>query len=267
MVDTAGSVVSFDVAAGAPADTETALREALADAYHLFARWGWTELLFNHITMRIPGPETHFLINPFGLLFEEVTPANLVKIDVDGRAVEPTDWPVNPAGFTIHAAVHAARPDAHCVMHTHTVAGMAVAQLVEGILPRNFQAMQLHGRVGYHDFEGITVDLDEQSRLVESLGDNKVLVLRNHGLLSVGRTIGEALFWMFTAQKACEIQLAATGTGRPEIQPPPDVIAKVSAQTAALAASSPQLFETIFAAYRRQLRTAGQRRSVIGELA
>jgi ribulose-5-phosphate 4-epimerase/fuculose-1-phosphate aldolase len=169
-LDSPETIVTFDIAKSVGIETEDELRSALADAYHLFAKWGWTELIFNHITVRIPGPDHHFLINPFGLLFEEVTPENLVKINLKGEPVLPTPWAVNPAGFIIHAAIHAHRPDALCVMHTHTIAGMAVAQLEEGIVPNNFQAMQLHGRIGYHPFEGITTEVAEQARLVAALG-------------------------------------------------------------------------------------------------
>ena len=252
-MDNPDSIVSFDLGAPPAMETEGELRAALADAYHLFAKWGWTELIFNHITVRVPGPDHHFLINPFGLLFEEVTPDNLVKINIKGEPVSPTPWSVNPAGFIIHAAIHANRADAMCVMHTHTIAGMAVAQLEEGIVPNNFQAMQLHGRVGYHPFEGITTETDEQGRLVSALGDNSVLVLRNHGLLSVGRTIGEALAWMFAAQKACEIQIAASSAGRPQTQPDAKVLATVQRQVDGLMQGGPKLFDMIFAALRRTL--------------
>ncbi len=252
-MDRSDTIVTFDIAQSAAIETEDELRAALADAYHLFAKWGWTELIFNHITVRVPGPDHHFLINPFGLLFEEVTPENLVKINLQGDPVSPTPYAVNPAGFIIHAAIHANRPDALCVMHTHTIAGMAVSQLEEGIVPNNFQAMQLQGRVGYHPFEGITTDADEQVRIVAALGSNSVLVLQNHGLLSVGRTIGEALAWMFAAQKACEIQIAAASTGRPQILPDPKVLANVKAQVDGLMAGGPKLFDTIFAALRRTL--------------
>jgi ribulose-5-phosphate 4-epimerase/fuculose-1-phosphate aldolase len=246
-------IVSFDLGASDAVHTEAELRSALSDAYRLFAKWGWTELIFNHITVRVPGPEHHFLINPFGLLFEEVTPENLVKINLRGEPVEQTSWNVNPAGFIIHAAIHAHREDAICVMHTHTIAGMAVSQLEEGIVPNNFQAMQLQGRIGYHPFEGITTEPDEQSRIVEALGNNSVLVLRNHGLLSVGRTIGEALAWMFAAEKACTIQLAASATGRPQTQPDASVLATVKRQVDGLMQNGPHLFDTIFAALRRTL--------------
>jgi ribulose-5-phosphate 4-epimerase/fuculose-1-phosphate aldolase len=252
-LDSPETIVTFDIAKSVGIETEDELRSALADAYHLFAKWGWTELIFNHITVRIPGPDHHFLINPFGLLFEEVTPENLVKINLKGEPVLPTPWAVNPAGFIIHAAIHAHRPDALCVMHTHTIAGMAVAQLEEGIVPNNFQAMQLHGRIGYHPFEGITTEVAEQARLVAALGDHSVLVLRNHGLLSVGRTIGEALAWMFAAEKACQIQIAAASTGRPQTHPDAKVLATVRAQVDGLMHAGPKLFDTIFAALRRTL--------------
>lgn len=252
-MDRSDTIVTFDIAHSAAIETEDELRVALADAYHLFAKWGWTELIFNHITVRVPGSDHHFLINPFGLLFEEVTPENLVKINLKGEPVSPTPYAVNPAGFIIHAAIHANRPDALCVMHTHTIAGMAVSQLEDGIIPNNFQAMQLQGRVGYHPFEGITTEPDEQARIVSALGSNSVLVLRNHGLLSVGRTIGEALAWMFAAQKACEIQIAAGSTGAAQIQPDAKVLANVQAQVEGFMQSGPNLFDTIFAALRRTL--------------
>ena len=252
-MDRPDTIVTFDLGQSETIETEDELRSALADAYHLFAKWGWTELIFNHITVRLPGPDHHFLINPFGLLFEEVTPENLVKINLQGEPVSPTAYAVNPAGFIIHAAIHANRPDALCVMHTHTIAGMAVAQLAEGIVANNFQAMQLQGRVGYHPFEGITTKPDEQARIVAALGNNSVLVLRNHGLLSVGRTIGEALAWLFAAEKACEIQIAAASTGRPQTQPDDAILANVRQQVDSLMQLGPKLFDTIFAALRRTL--------------
>ncbi len=148
-----------------------------------------TDLVFTHISVRIPGPDHHFLINPYGLMFEEITASSLVKIDLDGQAVAPTHYRVNPAGFVIHSAIHAARDDAQCVLHTHTRAGMAVSCLKDGLLPLNQMALQFYGRVGYHDYEGIAQKLDERERLVADLGDKDVMVLRNHGLLSVGRTV------------------------------------------------------------------------------
>jgi ribulose-5-phosphate 4-epimerase/fuculose-1-phosphate aldolase len=168
-----------------PADTTSTEWEAriqLAACYRIFAHLGWTELIYNHITLRLPGSEKHFLINPFGLLYTEVKASNLVKIDLAGEVVGKSDWPVNPAGFTVHAAIHDAIPDAHCVMHTHTTAGMAVACAQRGLSMSNFYSAQLHGKLAYHDFEGITVHADEGPRLIRAIGDKPAVILRNHGL-------------------------------------------------------------------------------------
>ena len=195
--------------------TEWRLRLELAACYRVFDALGWTELVFNHITVRIPGPETTYLINPFGLNYDEVTAHNLIKIGLDGTPLEPTDYPVNRAGFVIHSAVHAARDDAHCVMHTHTTDGMAVACSHDGLHFDDFYGAQLWGDVAYHDFEGITVHDDEGPRLVRSLGDKHILILRNHGLLVVGRDVFTAFRWMWTLQRACEVQVASGALNRP----------------------------------------------------
>ena len=190
----------------APDASEAELRRELADCYRLFAHLGWDEAIFNHITLRLPGPERHYLINPFGLAYEEVTPDNLVKIDLAGDPVAPTPYRVNPAGFIIHSAIHAAREDAHCIMHVHTTDGIAVACKASGLSHDNFYGAQFHGRVAYHDFEGISVHPEEQPRLVQSLGDKDVLILRNHGLLVLGPDVPTAFRWMWTLQRACEVQ-------------------------------------------------------------
>lgn len=194
-------------------DTERALRIRLASAYRVFAMLGWTELIYNHITVRVPGPETHFLINPFGLHYSEVTASNLVKIDLQGRVIGESKWGVNPAGFTIHSAIHAGIADAHCVMHTHTAAGCAVAGAKAGLSMDNFYSAQLHDRVAYHDFEGITVHVEEGPRLLRSIGNRQAVILRNHGLLSWGRTIEQAFALLWTLQRACEIQVAGAALG------------------------------------------------------
>jgi ribulose-5-phosphate 4-epimerase/fuculose-1-phosphate aldolase len=195
---------------------ERALRIELAGTYRAFAMLGWTELIYNHITVRIPGPGTHFLINPFGLHYTEVNASNLVKIDVDANVIGSSAYPVNPAGFVVHAAIHRAIPDAHCVMHTHTTAGLAVACSQAGLENTNFYSAQLHDMVAYHDFEGVTVRADEGARIVADLGDKRVMILRNHGLLSIGSTIAEAFVRLWTLNRACEVQLAtaALGTAR-----------------------------------------------------
>jgi len=189
--------------------TEQRLREELAACYRLIAHFRMTDLIFTHISVRLPGPEHHFLINPYGLMFEEITASNLVKIDLNGEAVEPSPYPVNPAGFVIHSAIHGAREDAQCVLHTHTKAGCAVAALKCGLLPVNQISMEFYGRVAYHDYEGVALDLGEQQRLVADLGDKSVLMLRNHGLLTVGKTIADAFLSMYTFENTCRIQVDA----------------------------------------------------------
>ena len=205
-----------------PVDEQT-LRVELAAAYRLFDFFGWTEIIFGHLTARLAGPERHFLINPFGLMFHEVTASNLVKIDIDGKVVGASQHPVNPAGFVIHSAIHAAREDARCVMHSHTHAGMAVAALADGLNRTDFAGIGLINRVAYHDFEGLTVRIDERQRLVRSLGDKNHLVLRNHGLLTCGGSVAEAMLRHVALQRACEVQLAARATGAPLVEPSPAV--------------------------------------------
>lgn len=198
-------------------EEEGRLRQELADCYRLFAHLGWGEAIFNHITLRVPGPERHYLINPFGLLYEEVTPENLVKIDLDGAPVGAGAHPVNPAGFIIHSAIHRAREDAHCVMHVHTTAGVAVACKKDGLSHDNFYGAQFDGRVAYHDFEGVSVHEDEQPRLVASLGDKDAMILRNHGLLVLGPDVPHAFRWLWTLQRACEVQCQAAALAGEDI--------------------------------------------------
>jgi len=193
--------------------TEQRLRRELAAVYRLVAHFGMTDLIFTHISLRLPGPESRFLINPYGLLFEEITASNLVVVGPDGLALGQSRYPVNPAGFVIHGAVHAARPDAHCVLHTHTRAGCAVAATEEGLLPVNQMSMEFYHRVGYHDYEGVALSLDERARLVADLGAHPALILRNHGLLTVGTTAAQAFLRMFYLNRACEIQVSAAAAG------------------------------------------------------
>ena len=193
--------------------SEPEARVELAACYRIFAQLGWTELIYNHITLRLPGPEKHFLINPFGLHYSEVCASNLVKIDLDGNIIGTSEWPVNPAGFTIHAAIHDRIADAHCVMHTHTTAGMAVACCAAGLSMSNFYAVQLHGKLAYHDFEGITVHADEGPRLIRDIGDKPAVILRNHGLLAWGDTIPRTFAMLWLLNRACEIQLASAAMG------------------------------------------------------
>ncbi len=211
---------------------EWRLRQELADCYRLFADLGWGEAIFNHITLRLPGPERHFLINPYGLMYEEVTAETLVKIDLDGNVVAPSEHPVNPAGFIIHGAIHAAREDAHCVMHVHTTAGVAVSCKEAGLSLDNFYGAMFHDRIAYHDFEGISVHPEEQPRLVRALGQKDVLILRNHGLLVLGEDIPHAFRWMWSLQRACEVQCQAQAMAGGDI-PLSDEVRRASTRDAA----------------------------------
>jgi ribulose-5-phosphate 4-epimerase/fuculose-1-phosphate aldolase len=192
---------------------ETAIRIDLAAAYRLVALFGWDDLVFTHISARVPGPEHHFLINPYGWMFEEITASSLVKVDLHGNVVGESREMVNPAGFTIHSAIHDARKDAGCVMHLHTVAGTAVSSQEAGLLPLNQTAMLLNGKVAYHDFEGVALNHDERPRLVADLGDKSAMILRNHGTLVTGRSVAEAFTTMYFLERSCEMQVAAQGGG------------------------------------------------------
>lgn len=188
----------------------------LAAAYRLVAHFGLDDSIFTHISARAPSGEAEhgFLINPFGLRFDEVTVSNLVTVDLDGKIIrDELGIGINAAGFTIHSAVHAARPEVGCVLHTHTVAGVAVASIADGILPLNQWSMQFHNRVAFHDYEGIALDLGERERLVADLGDRNVMILRNHGLLTCGGTVGEAFALMFNLERACKAQVALMSSG------------------------------------------------------
>jgi len=199
---------------------ERALRVQLAAAYRMVEHFGWTELIYGHLTARVPGPHKHFLINPYGLAYDEVTASNLVKIDVDGNVVGESDYPVNVAGFVIHSAVHMVDGgDNHVVMHTHTRAGMAVAALEEGLLPVSMGSTGFFERVAYHEYEGPSLYQDERERLVASLGPHKAMILRNHGLLTVGRTVPEAFLRLYRLERACQVQLDAAAAGRLRIIP------------------------------------------------
>ena len=188
---------------------EWALRLELASCYRAVDWMGWTESIYNHITLRVPGAEPHYLINPYGLNYNEVTASNLVKINVAGDTMDGSKHPVNKAGFVIHGAIHAARKDAHCIMHTHTTAGMSVACKQGGLRHDNFYSAILYGQVATHDFEGLSTDVDERPRLVQSLGTKSILLLKNHGLLVVGAQVAEAFQTYWTLQRACEVQLAS----------------------------------------------------------
>ena len=207
-------------------DSEWHLRTELAATYRVFHALGWSELIFNHITVRVPGPDKHFLINPFGLSYDEVRASNLVKVDLEGNIIGNDEFPINPAGYVVHRAIHAALDDAHCVMHTHTTAGLAVASMEGGVQPTNFYAAQLHDMIAYHDFEGITIHDDEGPRLLQALGSKRLLVLRNHGLLAHGVSIPHAFSLLWTLNRACEIQVTTDSMRGNAIRIPDDVCIK-----------------------------------------
>jgi len=209
---------------------ERAARVDLAACYRLLAHYGMTDLIFTHVSARVPGRHDQFLINPFGLLFDQITASSLVKIDCDGNVVEDSPYAVNKAGFVIHSAIHLARPEVACVLHTHTRAGMAASCLEDGLLPLTQTALQLFGTVAYHDYEGAAVNLDERARLAADLGDKYALILRNHGLLTVGRTIPEAFELMFNLERACQVQLDVLACGSVIRQPPPEVVERHAAR-------------------------------------
>ncbi|MBP0616497.1 class II aldolase/adducin family protein [Jiella mangrovi] len=196
-------------------DAERQTREELAACYRLAARHRFTDLIYTHITARVPKEDGHFLINPYGWRWEEITASSLVKIDVNGNKLDGSPHRVNPAGFTIHSAVHMNRHDAAWIMHTHTRAGVAVSSMEEGLLPLNQISLQFHDRIAYHDFEGIALDLEERARIVADFGSHPVMILRNHGLIATGRSAAEMFNAMYYLERACEIQIAALSTGRP----------------------------------------------------
>ena len=213
-------------------EAERRLRIDLAACYRLVALYGWDDLVFAHISVRIPGPEHHFLINPYGMLFEEITASSLVKVGLTGEKLDKSPYPVNPAGFVIHSAVHAAREDIVCVLHTHTPAGVAVSAQKGGLLPISQQATVALASLGYHDYEGIALRDDEKPRLVNDLGTNMGLILRNHGLLTVGETVADAFLGMFNLQRACEVQVLAQAGGGELVTVPAPILAGVKANIA-----------------------------------
>lgn len=210
---------------------EWKVREDLAAAYRLVAHYGWDDMIFTHISVRVPGEDEHFLINPYGWLFEEITASSLVKVDHDGHAVIETESLTNPAGFTIHSAVHMARPDAKCVMHLHTVDGTAVSTMKDGLLPLNQTALLVRETLAFHDYEGVALDHDERPRLVADLGDKSTMLLRNHGTLALGSSVADAFTKMYFLERACSMQVASLSAGRDALlQPKDEVIAKTAGQ-------------------------------------
>jgi ribulose-5-phosphate 4-epimerase/fuculose-1-phosphate aldolase len=212
---------------------EWKIRCDLAALYRLVAHHRMTDLIFTHISARLPGPEHHFLINQYGVMFHDMCASDLVKIDLDGNIVnqdEAGGRKVNAAGFTIHSAIHMARPDLTCVVHTHTAAGIAVSAQKHGLLPISQHALKFYGHLAYHDYEGIALDLDERERLVKDLGQHKAMILRNHGLLTAGRTIPEAYSAIYYLERACQAQVAALAGGAELIYPPEAVRQHTAAQ-------------------------------------
>jgi ribulose-5-phosphate 4-epimerase/fuculose-1-phosphate aldolase len=217
-------------------EAEWRARIDLAACYRLVAQFEMTDLIYTHITLRVPGPRDHFLINPFGSLFDEVTASMLVKIDVEGNVVDPGAGDatlcgkVNPAGFVVHSAIHMNGADNHCVLHTHSRAGMAVAALREGLLPLNQKGLEFYNRVGYHDYEGLAFDHAERERLFRDLGPHKALILRNHGLLTVGEDCAAAFARMYSLEVACRLQVDTLAMGRPFVLPSPEVCERTARQ-------------------------------------
>ena len=215
-------------------EEEWQLRVDLAACYRIIAMYGWDDLVFTHISARVPGGDDHFLINSYGMLFEEMTASSLVKVDLDGNKVIDTPHAVNPAGFTIHSAIHDARDDAGCVLHTHTRAGIAVSVQPNGLEPLSQIALFPYSQISYHDYEGIALNEDEKPRLVADLGKSNAMILRNHGLLTVGPTIPDAFIMMYALETACQIQMMAHATGKDLIQVPQPIVDGIKAQVEAV---------------------------------
>ena len=211
-------------------EQEWQARVDLAAAYRLVALYGWDDLIFTHISARVPGADHHFLLNPYGMMFDEVSASSLVKIDLDGNKVMDSPHQINPAGFTIHSAVHTARADALCVMHLHTDYGIAVSAQKKGLLPISQQAMFALSSLAYHDYEGLALDEEEKPRLVADLGDKSYMILRNHGLLTIGRTAAEAFLGMFLLERACKIQILAQSGGGELVEILAPIIDRVDTQ-------------------------------------
>ena len=216
---------------GRVADAEWARRVELAACYRLCAHFRMTDLIYTHISARVPGPEHHILINAYGLMFDEITASSLVKVDIDGNIVEDVcDLGINPAGFVIHSAIHKGRPDLNCVIHTHSGAGVAVSAQRAGLMNLTQHAMRFHDRIAYHDYEGVALDMDEQARLQMNLGAKNVMILRNHGLLTCGVSVADAFDAMYYLERACQAQIGALSGGVEVIVAPDEVAEKVARQ-------------------------------------
>jgi ribulose-5-phosphate 4-epimerase/fuculose-1-phosphate aldolase len=230
-------------------EAERKARVELAAAYRIFDMLGWSLLIFNHITLRVEGSEPRFLINPFGLHYSEITASSLLLVDLEGNVLRESRWPMNRAGFVIHSALHESQPEAHCIMHTHSTTGMAVACLKDGLSPHNFYGAMLHGQVAYHDFEGITVEPGEKERLARDIGDKRAVILRNHGLLAWGPSVPQAFLTLWTLQQACDVQIAAASAGA--LHPvTPQAIAQSVRESGQ---GEKRTCEDVFAALRRKL--------------
>lgn len=211
-------------------EEEHQIRIDLAAAYRLCALFGWDDLIYTHISARVPGPEHHFLVNPLGLSFDEITASNLVKIDLEGNVIGNSPHRPNAAGFVIHGGIHSVRDDAGAIIHLHTEAGMALSMLKDGLLPLTQHAMRFYGRIGYHDYEGIALSTEERDRIISNLGQHAALIFRNHGTLTVGKTVGHAFVEMFYLEKAAKSQLLAQASGQELIIPSVDVAALTVSQ-------------------------------------
>jgi ribulose-5-phosphate 4-epimerase/fuculose-1-phosphate aldolase len=234
MADDAGTSLKGRVSA-----EEWQARVDCAALYRLVALHGWDDMIFTHISMRVPGPDHHFLINPYGLMFEEITASSLVKVDLEGNVVAPTSYFINPAGFTIHSAIHAAREDAKCVIHMHTDAGVGVSAQKEGLLPISQNSLLVLPQLGFHDYEGVALNLDERERLVRDMGDKRLMLLRNHGTLAVGATAAEAFIGIYFLERACAQQVNALSGGREKVLIAPEAAqAETRTQSGGLAAVS-----------------------------
>jgi ribulose-5-phosphate 4-epimerase/fuculose-1-phosphate aldolase len=228
------SVPAAGDAAARYSPEEWAVRVDLAAAYRLVAHFHWDDLVFTHITARVPGPDHHFLINPYGMMFDEITASSLVKIDMQGNKVSDSPWPVNPAGFIIHSAIHAARHDVECVLHTHTLNGVAVSAQKKGVLPLSQQSIFVLQSLAYHDYEGVALRDDEKPRLVADMGEKSYLMLRNHGLLTAGPSVAEAFQMMYIFEATCAIQLRAQAGGGDLIPVRQDIIETAMEQAKAV---------------------------------
>jgi ribulose-5-phosphate 4-epimerase/fuculose-1-phosphate aldolase len=211
-------------------DQEHALRIDLAAAYRLLAHFGLDDLIYTHTSVRLPGEPHRFLINPYGMTFDEIRASDLVEVDLDGQARQADNAGVNPAGFTIHSAIHMSHGDAACVMHTHTLAGMTVAALKEPLLMLNQMSIEFHDKIAYHNYEGIALDLSERDRIVRDLGIKPAMILANHGLLTVGRSVAEAFYYMYYLEMSCRIHVEVLKTGSPYLVPPVEVLDHAAGQ-------------------------------------